>query len=66
MAIKLGCDKHAGLMVCGNGATVHDLNAAEPAKSLAERATLRADTLSKAVLGPSGARTTSGPPVQAW
>ena len=46
MAIKLGCDKHAGLMVCGNGATVHDLNAAEPAKSLAERATLRADTLS--------------------
>ena len=46
MARKLGCDKHAGLMVCGNGATVHDLKAADPTQSLAMRATVRAETLS--------------------
>ena len=46
MAAMLQLEKHTGLMVCGNGATVHDLNAADPSASIADRETLRADTLS--------------------
>ena len=46
VAAQLHCDKFVGLMVCGNGASVRDLKAADPAKSLAVRPLLSAETLS--------------------
>lgn len=46
MARKLGADKHTGYMVCGNGATVHDLKSTEPDQCISGRATLRVETLS--------------------
>ena len=46
IAAQLFCDRHVGLMVCGNGATVHDLKSSDPSKSILRRQTLRAETLS--------------------
>ena len=46
IALQLRCEQFAGFMVCGNGATVHDLRSSDPSKSIVSRETLRADTLS--------------------
>ena len=46
VAAQLRCEQYAGLMVCGNGATVHDLRSGDPSKSIMYRETLRADTFS--------------------
>ena len=46
VAAQLQNEKHTGLMVCGNGATVHDLKSADPSVNIALRETLRADTIS--------------------
>eukprot|EP01052_Picozoa_sp_SAG31_P046638 SAG31_NODE_8997_length_1350_cov_1.596323_1_plen_274_part_00 len=46
VAAQLHTDKFLGLMVCGNGASVHDLKSEDPAQSIAMRETLRAGTLS--------------------
>lgn len=46
VATQLHTDKYVGLIVCGNGASVHDLKSEEPAQSIAMRETLRAGTLS--------------------